>query len=93
MKALAPEHREDIQRSGLSETTIDLLQLEAVRPAAIKVRGVTSAYRIPYFTLEGKKNCFERWRLFPVVTRPNGSAQKYHQEAGTAPQLYLPPLL
>ena len=92
MNALAPDHLADLRRSGLSDGVIGKLQFEAVPPGEIKIQGATSAYRIPYFMIDGSKNCFERWRLFPVVTHRDGSSQKYHQAPGTVPQLYLPPL-
>jgi hypothetical protein len=92
MNALAPEHLVDLRRSGLSDATIHALQFRAVRPHEIKLRGVTSAYEIPYFNLDGSVNCFKRRRLFPPVTRPDGGTQKYFQATGTPPSLYLPPL-
>ncbi len=93
MLSLTPEHLEDLRKSGLSDTSIEILQIQAVRPHDIKIPGVKSAYRIPYFNLDGSINGFERWRLFPPVKRPDGSTQKYHQAAGTAPQFHLSPCL
>lgn len=93
MKALAPEHVEDLSKSGLSEETISSLQFEAVRPNEIKLGGVNSAFRIPYFTLDGGVNKFERHKLFPPRRTPDGHSQKYHQPSGSAPHLYFPPLL
>ncbi|MGC4097194.1 MAG: AAA family ATPase [Nitrospira sp.] len=90
-RALAPEHLKDLARSGLTDV-LEQLQCESVRPHDINVHGVQSAYRIPYFTLDGNRNCFERWRLFPVVQRADGTKQKYYQPPGTDPNLYLPPL-
>jgi hypothetical protein len=90
--SLAPEHFADLQRSGLSDEVIQTLEFESVRPHDLKIPGAKSAYRIPYFELDGKRNCFERWRLFPVVVRTDGGKQKYHQPPGSDPSLYLPPL-
>jgi hypothetical protein len=89
---LTTEHLKDLARSGLTAEVLTALQIEAVRPHDIKIMGVNSAYRIPYFTLEGKRNCFERWRLFPVIQRGDGSRQKYFQPTGSDSQLYLSPL-
>ena len=89
---LTPEHIEDLARSGLTADVLSTLHIEAVRPHDIKITGVNSAYRIPYFTLEGKRNGFERWRIFPVIQRADGSRQKYHQPPGSDSQLYLSPL-
>ncbi|MGD9728056.1 MAG: AAA family ATPase, partial [Nitrospiraceae bacterium] len=90
---LANEHLDDLHRSGLSDDVILAMQCEAIRPSEITVSGAKSAYRIPYFTIDGTRNCFERWKLFPTVIRLDGRKQKYHQPAGTDPELYLSPLL
>lgn len=92
MMTLAPDHLADLHASGLEDSTIALCGYESVRPQDITIRGVESAYRLPYFTLDGTRNCIERWKLFPPLKRSDGT-QKYHQEAGTAPGLYLAPLI
>jgi hypothetical protein len=91
MNALAPEHLDDLRRSGLSDATIAALQFEAVRPGDLCIAGAESAFRIPYFEANGTRNCAERWKLFPPIKREHGT-QKYHQPGGSDPQLYLPPL-
>src|SRR5688572_1695769 len=73
--ALAPEHLADLKASGLTEDTIAALRFEAVRPADITAPGALSAHRLPYFNLDGSKNCFERLRLVPPVTDENGKKQ------------------
>ena len=90
--ALAPDHLIDLRKSGLTDETIARCQFESVRPHDIKLKGVESAYRLPYFDLAGKKNSLERIKLFPPVKRKDGT-QKYHQAPDTAPSLYLAPLL
>jgi len=90
--ALAPEHRADLKKSGLSDSTIEQLLFESERPQEIGIPGVESAYALPYYTLEGQPNCFRRRKLFPSVTHADGSTQKYDQPKDTAPQIYLPPL-
>jgi hypothetical protein len=92
MSALAPEHWVDLKKSGLTDETVTRCQIASVRPHDIKLKGVESAYRIPYFDLSGKKNCLERLKLFPPLQR-HGATQKYHQASDTDPALYLPPLL
>ncbi|MEO8048502.1 MAG: DUF3854 domain-containing protein [Nitrospirota bacterium] len=89
--ALTTEHLEDLKRSGLSDETIKLLRLDAIRPQDIKLRGVTSAMRIPYWNLDGSMNCFERSKLFPAITTADGHTQKYYQVPDSTPHLYLPP--
>ena len=59
---LHPDHLVDLQRSGLSDSTIERLAIRTIRPHDIKphvLPSVESAYRLTYFTLEGKKNGFE----------------------------------
>ena len=93
MNALAPEHREDLKRSGLNDHTIERLGFVAVRPHDFKhLHGVTSAYALPYHNLDGSLNCATRWKLFPPITTPDGHTQKYYQAPGSAPSLYLSPL-
>ena len=93
--SLAPDHQVDLRNSGLSDETISRLQISTVRPHDIKphiLPGVTSAYRIPYFTLDGQVNGFERWKLFPSIEK-DGHAQKYYQAKETDPHVYYPPLV
>ena len=94
MSTLAPEHREDLRKSGLTDATVDLLRLTALPPDALhrKVKTAVSAYTIPYFDLSGKVNGFQRLRLFPPVKGNNGTI-KYFQAPGSSPHLYLPPLV
>ncbi|MEO7862327.1 MAG: AAA family ATPase [Nitrospirales bacterium] len=92
MKALAPEHREDLSKSGLTEATITFMQVAAMPPGDIKLRGVTSAYVLPYFHLDGTTNNFKRAKLFPPVKTDHGT-MRYWQPPNTSPHLYVPPLL
>lgn len=73
--SLAQEHREDLRKSGLNEDMITVCAFESVRPADIKLKGVESAYRIPYFDLAGTRNCFEHLKLFPPLMDANGHTQ------------------
>jgi len=93
MNALAPEHRQDLARSGLTEATIEALHFAAIRPHDLKrLRGIESAYAIPYFHLDGTANAFQRMKLFPPRTT-NGGTMRYWQPANTLPHLYCPPIL
>lgn len=92
MTTLAPEHREDLKKSGLTDNTIEMLHFKAVRPHDVKLRGVDSAYVLPYFHLDGTANEFTRFKLFPPIKTSNGT-MRYWQPLNTSPQLYLPPLL
>jgi len=90
---LTAEHKEDLHASGLSDLTIATLLYESVCPADIPVRAAGSAYRLPYFNLDGSINCFARLKLFPAVSDGRGHTQKYWQPSGSTPGLYAPPLL
>lgn len=93
MAVLSPEHLDDLKRSGLNDDIIERLGFFAVRPHELKhLRGVTSAYALPYHNLDGSVNCATRWKLFPSITTPDGHTQKYYQAPGSAPSLYLSPL-
>lgn len=91
--ALAPEHREDLAKSGLSEEIIKTLQISSVRPHDVRPPGATSAYRIPYFHRDGTLNGFYRDRLIPPIRDAEGHTQKYYQPAGTDPRPYFPPFI
>ena len=91
--SLAPLHREDLYKSGLIDTTIELCQFHSARPHDIKrYPTVDSALVIPYFDLDGKPTGFERHKLFPPLIHQDGRVQKYSQEQGSDSELYLPPL-
>lgn len=90
MKALDPAHLKDLKASGLDDATIEACGYESVRPHDIKLPGVVSAYRLPYWSLDGTRTDMERRKLFPPLKRSDGT-QKYWQPPGSAPALYLPP--
>lgn len=92
MNPLAPEHLDDLRRSGLTDATIEALRFEAVRPHDIQLKGVESAYQIPYFNLNGSVNCFRRMKLFPPI-KTNSGTMRYWQPPDTLPHLYCPPVL
>lgn len=91
---LAQEHREDLRRSGLDDEAVKACEFESVRPHDFKgLKGVESAYRLPYFNLDGTRNCAERLKLFPPISDASGHKRKYHQAKDSSPSLYLPPLI
>ena len=72
---LDPDHLADLHKSGLAPNTIERLKCSSVVPSSLnslgaKYRDVTSAYKIPYWNLDGTMNGFERWKLFPHYYRP-----------------------
>jgi putative DNA primase/helicase len=88
--SLHPKHVEDLQRSGLSETTIELMGVRSVPPREIDeitesgCPRVESVLEFPYPTVRG----FSRYKLFP----PQGD-MKYFQKKKSTNHLYvLPPV-
>lgn len=93
---LTDEHREDLYRSGLDDSTIKAAGIyslpssgwEAIGGGPHK-KGARSAYRIPYPGTNG----FYRDRIFYDTPEQEKEHGKYHQPAGTPCRLYLPPIL
>lgn len=92
-RSLDPAHIADLRQSGLTDSTIDLMHCEAVRPKEIPIESALSAYRLSYFNIDGTLNCFSRLKFVPEVVAADGKKMKYWQEKGSLPHLYLPPLL
>lgn len=83
------DHLSDLQKSGLSDETIDQAGIKSVSPGQINKRlgfnvpGLTSAYEIPYPGCNG----FSRYRCF-YEDGKNGP--KYLQRKETGNHLYIP---
>jgi hypothetical protein len=97
--SLAPLHREDLTRSGLTDGTIELMGVRAVPRSLIdKLKpggfpGVESVLEFPYQALNGN-DPFSRYKLFPPLRTKDNHTMKYFQRAGTGCRLYvLEPLL
>src|SRR5262249_31984835 len=96
---LTPEHWQGLRKSGVTDDTIARAQLHGLCPRDIDRMGdkikrhATSALVIPYFDMTGKKNGFERRKLFPAVPMDNGHSLRYWQPPKSGVHLYLPPLL
>ncbi len=91
---LMPEHREDLQKSGLSEATIIASHVHSVPPAELRACGMLSvvhALAFPYWRLDGTDSDGLRWKLFYDEAR--GDQPKYWQPKGSDPQPYFPPLV
>ena len=94
MSELSDTTIDDLEKSGLTADTIAALQISDVRPHELRrlPADVKSAYRMPYFTLDGDQEAYSRLRLFPPATTSDGHTMKYYQEPGTDPHAYIPPL-
>jgi hypothetical protein len=102
MRRVSPETElmlADLERSGLSSTdaeTLGIVPLDAATAAADVAPGAAgrTAYRLPYFDLNGKEIDFYRLRFTGApATQLADPAPRYSQPKGSAPRLYLPPLL
>lgn len=89
---LHPDHKSDLEKSGLTEETIRASGVYSVRPADIskKLEGhfpkVESLLSFPYPGADG----YERVKLFPPQVTDKGTV-KYYQKAGSPCRLYFPP--
>ena len=94
--ALAPAHRADLDKSGLTEATIRLQKIRAVPPDLIdrllgfKSPQVDSAYLLPFADPQGGWMDHVRLRVFPAHTDREGRTVKYLGPKGVPPRLYLP---
>ena len=92
--ALAPEHRADLEKSGLREDIIALHFLRSVPPHMIArllgfdAAGVRSAMLFPYRTPAGGFASLVRMKVFPALVSNDGQQIKYLQPRGTSPRLY-----
>ena len=79
-----PDHRADLQKSGLTPEIVKAAGIHSLCPADIpkNLRGLKSAYKIPY---PGKYE-FARLKLFPPL-----KDMKYYQPANSGIHLYIPP--
>lgn len=88
--SLAPQHRADLERSGLSEETIQAGGFNSVTPGSINKKlgfnypGLESMYEIPYPGCED----FSRYRAFYAEGK---KGPKYLQAKGSPNHLYIPP--
>lgn len=87
---LAPQHRADLEKSGLTAETIEAGGFKSVPPGSITKRlgfnypGLESCYEIPYPGCNG----FARYRAFYAEGQ---RGPKYLQRKGSGNHLYIPP--
>jgi putative DNA primase/helicase len=90
MKALHPDHLEDLERSGLTPDTIRAAGIYTVTPGEIGKKlggndsGISSLLAFPYSGCAG----FERYKCF---YQEGATGPKYRQKTGTPNHLYVPP--
>ncbi len=93
--SLHPDHRADLHRSGLTEDTINSMQVFSARPEDlnklagwdITARGVASALVFPY------PECgdFYQLKVFPPFRNGDGHTVRYLQPRGSDPRAYILP--
>jgi hypothetical protein len=95
--ALAPEHRADLEKSGLTPETIQSHFIRSVPPAMIRPLlgfevppAVQSALLFPFRSPAGGFMDHTRVKIFPALTDAAGHATKYLGPKGAAPRLFLP---
>jgi hypothetical protein len=91
--ALAPEHRADLAKSGLTDATIQAQRIMSVPPNMIgrllgfDIEAIRSAMLLPYPDPAGGFLDFVRMKVFPPLVKDTGTI-KYLQPKGSAPHLY-----
>jgi len=94
--ALAPEHRDDLRKSGLRESTIRAQFIRSVPPDMIpRLLGfddtrIRSALLFPFRSPHGGFMDHVRIKVFPPLMDRDGHSIKYLQPRGSSPRLYFP---
>jgi hypothetical protein len=93
--ALAPEHRADLEKSGLTDATIQQQKIRSVPPWMInrllgfRTPKVTSAYLLPFPDPRGGWMDHIRLKVFPSFTAKTGTV-KYLQPRQSGVRCYFP---
>jgi hypothetical protein len=94
--ALAPAHRADLAKSGLTEETIRTHRIMSVPPDMIRhllgfdPTGVVSAMVLPFPDPTSGWFDHVRVKIFPTLIDRDGHQVKYLGPCGMAPRLYFP---
>jgi hypothetical protein len=92
--ALAPEHREDLAKSGLTPETVQVNFIRSVPPSMLRsllgfdVSDVRSALLFPFRSPVGGFLDHVRVKVFPSLTETAGHTTKYLGPKGVPPRLY-----
>jgi hypothetical protein len=92
--SLAPAHRADLQKSGITEASRIAQGIRSLPPCDFDLLGfsvpsaVTSLMLIPYPDPDGGYMNMFQVKLFPALEDADGHATKYLQRRGSAPRLY-----
>ena len=94
--ALAPAHRADLSKSGLTPEMIATHAIRSVPPAMLRsllrfdVPTIQSALLFPFPDLRGGWMNHIRLKVFPPLTDAAGHTTKYLGPKGAPPRLYVP---
>ncbi len=92
--ALAPEHLEDLRKSGLTDETLTAQFIRSVPPSMIAyvlgfdLPAVRSALLFPFRSPAGGFMDHVRVKIFPTLTSADGHSIKYLQPKKSPPRLY-----
>jgi len=92
--SLAPEHLEDLRKSGLTDETIAAQFIRSAPPAMIPrllgfdMPGIRSALLFPFRSPAGGFMDHVRVKVFPTLTDRDGHGVKYLQPKSSLPRLY-----
>jgi len=92
--ALAPAHREDLLKSGLTDETIAAQLIRSIPPTMIRpllgfdLPSIRSALLFPFRSPAGGFMDQTRMKIFPALVDADGHAVKYLQPKGSPPRLY-----
>ncbi len=92
--ALAPEHRDDLRKSGLTNETLAAQFIRSVPPGTLArllgfdMPAIRSALLFPFRSPAGGFMDHVRVKVFPALTDADGHAIKYLQPRQTPPRVY-----
>jgi hypothetical protein len=92
---LAPEHLQDLRKSGLTDDTIARQKIRSIPPTMInqllgfETPKVRSAYLIPFVDPRGGWFDHTRMKIFPPIAAETGTI-KYLQPRGSGVRIYFP---
>lgn len=95
-RLLHPDHRADLRKSGLTDTTITLQKIRTIPPPMIDpILGfdtpkVVSAYLIPFPDPAGGWMNHIRVKVFPSYIDAKGRSVKYLGPPGDGPRVFVP---
>ncbi|MCZ6624412.1 MAG: DUF3854 domain-containing protein [Deltaproteobacteria bacterium] len=94
--SLAPDHREDLKKSGLNPETIHMQRIRSVPPWLIprllgfNIPNINSALLFPFPDPSDGFMDHVRMKIFPIITNRDTQTIKYLQPKNTGVRLFFP---